>query len=220
MRIRSTACRAQSNGDDWSLSLLYADLSGRKAAGLSCRFAAFGPVLLPPSGDPDRVRFFAIVDDQIVLYTADLAPHPVLTVPGAAQMLYNANPVLDNNGIQYCVIGGQAVNAYVEPLVSLDLDLAVAADQLERVEKLLGEQFSLKRFAHSLDVSTPGSDLRVQVQTDPRYAEFVPRAARRSVLGLVVPVARLEDVLSGKIWAAQDVKRRGQVPQEILARLI
>lgn len=27
-------------------------------------------------------------------------------------------------------LGGQAVNAYVESLVSLDLDLAVAADQL------------------------------------------------------------------------------------------
>ena len=28
----------------------------------------------------------------------------------------------------YCVIGGLAVNAYVEPLVSLDLDLVVVAD--------------------------------------------------------------------------------------------
>ena len=32
---------------------------------------------------------------------------------------------LTEEQIAYCVIGGQAVNAYVEPLVSLDLDLAV-----------------------------------------------------------------------------------------------
>jgi hypothetical protein len=31
------------------------------------------------------------------------------------------------------VIDGQAVNAYVEPLVSLDLDLVVATDQLEQM---------------------------------------------------------------------------------------
>jgi hypothetical protein len=38
--------------------------------------------------------------------------------------------LLKERGIRYCVIGGQAVNAYVEPLVSLDLDLAVAVNQL------------------------------------------------------------------------------------------
>ena len=29
--------------------------------------------------------------------------------------------LLAKNGIRYCVIGGQGVNAYVDPLVSLDL---------------------------------------------------------------------------------------------------
>jgi hypothetical protein len=42
--------------------------------------------------------------------------------------------LLDQRGIQYCVVGGQAVNAYVEPLVSLDLDLVVAVEQIEEVE--------------------------------------------------------------------------------------
>jgi len=36
--------------------------------------------------------------------------------------------VLAENHIRYCVIGGQGVNAYVDPLVSLDLDLVVAAE--------------------------------------------------------------------------------------------
>ena len=43
--------------------------------------------------------------------------------------------LLDENRIRYCVIGGQAVNAYAEPLVSLDLDVAVAASDQERLAR-------------------------------------------------------------------------------------
>lgn len=69
---------------------------------------------------------------------------------------------LDDNGIRYCVIGGQGVNAYVDPLVSLDLNLAIAAEQLEQVEALLkGSGFQLRRHAHSLNVTLPGSSLRL-----------------------------------------------------------
>ena len=67
----------------------------------------------------------------------------------------------------------------------------------------------VEEFPHSLNVAAPGSELRVQIQTDPRYGEFVERASIREVLGLPLPVASLEDVLQGKIWAASDPKRRG-----------
>ena len=116
--------------------------------------------------------------------------------------------LLAEASLRYCVIGGQAVNAFVEPVVSLDLDLAVAAEDLATAEALLGKRFRVERFAHSINVSTPGSDLRVQLQTDPRYAAFVAGASERPVLGLELPVARLEDVLQGKVWAAQDPTRR------------
>ena len=125
--------------------------------------------------------------------------------------------LLNEHSIRYCAIGGQAVNAYVEPLVSLDLDLAVAVDQLTEVEELFGNHFQLRRFPHSLNVSLAGSDLRVQIQTDPRYADFVQRATEREVLGLAMPVASLEDVLRGKIWAVQDPERRGSKRQKDLA---
>jgi len=100
----------------------------------------------------------------------------------------------------------------------------------------------VERFPHSVNVSAPGSDLRVQLQTDSRYAAFVGGASPREVLGLRLPVARLEDVLQGKIWAAQDPTRRpskrlkdladisrllethadlrSRVPDDILSRLI
>ncbi len=90
--------------------------------------------------------------------------------------------LLDEHGIRYCLIDGQAVNAYVEPLVSLALGITVAVEQLPQVEKLLRERFAVEVFPHSLNVSETGSALRVQVQTDPRYGSFVDRAVVRSVL--------------------------------------
>jgi hypothetical protein len=116
--------------------------------------------------------------------------------------------VLDENHIRYCVVGGQGVNAYVEPLVSLDLDIVFAAGDLAKAEAVLGRHFKIERFPHSLNLSAPSSDLRVKIRTDPRYAEFVDRAEIRSVLGVHLPVARIEDILQGKIWAADDESRR------------
>jgi hypothetical protein len=125
--------------------------------------------------------------------------------------------LLDAEDVDYCVIGGQGVNAYVEPLVSLDLDLVVATHDLSRIRTQLEENFRLEIFAHSLNLSLPGSALRVQIRTDPRYAPFVAGAERRNVLGLSMPVAKLEDVLRGKVWAAQDPARRPSKRQKDLA---
>ncbi|SRR6266487_397520 len=125
--------------------------------------------------------------------------------------------LLKKHDVQFCVIGGQAVNAYAEPLVSLDLDLVVAVDQVEKVELLFEQNFIVKRFPHSLNVTIPGSDVRVQIQTDKRYSSFLERASLRSVLGMELPVASVEDVLQGKIWAALDSERRGSKRQKDLA---
>lgn len=101
--------------------------------------------------------------------------------------------------------------------MSLDLGIAVASEDLEAAESLLRAHFSVARFPHSLNVSAPGSELRVQLQTDPRYAPFVLRASVRDVLGLSLPVAALEDVLQGKVWAASDPERRASKRQKDLA---
>ena len=125
-----------------------------------------------------------------------------------AEFLDRLIALFDADSIRYCVVGGQAVNAYAEPVVSLDLDLAVAVDDLVRAEALLRANFSVERHPHSLNVSDAGSDLRVQIQTDPRYSVFAERASLRLVLGIRLSVAALEDVLQGKIWAASDPTRR------------
>ncbi len=134
-----------------------------------------------------------------------------------SNLLENLVSLLNEQGIRFCIIGGQAVNAYAEPLVSLDLDLVVAVGQLEQAEALLESHFDLKRVPRSLNVAVAGSDLRVQIQTDERYGAFVERSMARMVLGLELPVASLEDVLQGKIWAALDPERRGSKRQKDLA---
>lgn len=116
--------------------------------------------------------------------------------------------VFESLGVEFCVIGGTAVNAYSPPVVTLDLDVAIAIRDLPRIEKALAEQFTVQRFAHSVNVAARDSDLRLQIQTDPRYEAFVTRARVRDVLGLRLPVAAPEDVLQGKIWAIQDEGRR------------
>lgn len=125
--------------------------------------------------------------------------------------------VLNGGGVRYCVIGGQGVNAYAEPVVSLDLDLVIAADQLETVESALAKQFVVEQFGHSINVSAPDSDLRVQIQTDPRYFPFLSAAAPHKILGLVLPVASAEDILQGKIWVILDPTRRASKRQKDLA---
>ena len=97
--------------------------------------------------------------------------------------------LLEEHHVRYCVIGGQGVNAYADPVVSLDLDIVVAVDQMPEVEAALTQEFKVERFEHSLNISASGSDLRLQIQTDPRYFDFVERAQTRDVLGMTLQVA-------------------------------
>jgi len=116
--------------------------------------------------------------------------------------------ILEENQLSFCVIGGLAVNAYAEPVVSLDLDLIVVSDRLDELVAILEHRFTVKRQPHSIKVSSPHSDLRIQIQTDARYQAFITHSSRKTVLGYDIPVAALEDVFQGKIWAFLDPARR------------
>jgi hypothetical protein len=122
--------------------------------------------------------------------------------------------LLDDHSIRFCVIDA---NAYVDPLIGFDVDVVVAAEDLDLVERLLADHFRVERFEHSLNVSASDSQLRVQIQMDPRYFAFVPRAMPREVLGVTLQVAAVEDVLQGKLWAFLDETRRGTKRQKDLA---
>jgi hypothetical protein len=95
---------------------------------------------------------------------------------------------LRESRVRYCLIGGQAVNAYVEPLVTLDLDIVVAAEEIESLIAALYREFIVEHFPHTINVSAPKSKLRVQIQTDHRYLPFLDQAEKRNVLDYELPV--------------------------------
>ena len=109
----------------------------------------------------------------------------------------------------YCLIGGLAVNCYVEPVYTLNADLVMIAARLPELTAYLRKHgFQTEEHEHSLNVLTPGSELRIQFSTDERYQVFLDRAVHREVLGVRVRIATLEDVTQGKLWAYGDSRRR------------
>ena len=129
--------------------------------------------------------------------------------------------ILSSAKINYCTVGGLAVNAYVEPVVSLDLDVVVEAKNIDKVSKEGAEKgLKVERFEHSVNLTSSKSDLRIQIQTDPRYQVFLSRASLKEVLGYKMNVASIEDVLLGKVWAYSDEKRRMSKRQKDLADII
>lgn len=126
--------------------------------------------------------------------------------------------ILTKTGSRYCLIGGLAVNAYVEPVVSLDLDIVAAADGIGAICTEAQERgLKVEQFKHSVNITSDRSDLRIQLQTDPRYEKFVSTAEDRNMLGYKMKVARLEDVLQDKVWAYMDKTRRKSKRQKDLA---
>ncbi len=91
----------------------------------------------------------------------------------------------------YCLIGGLAVNCYVEPVYTLDADIVV-----------------IQQHAHAMNDWVPQSDLRIQFTTDERYQDFLDRSVESEVLGIRVRIASLQDVTQGKLWAYSDPQRR------------
>ena len=129
--------------------------------------------------------------------------------------------ILNRTKTAYCIIGGLAVNAYVEPVVSLDLDVVIEAEDIDKVnEEVIKEGFKVSRFEHSVNLTSSKSDLRIQIQMDSRYQEFLSRASSKEVLGYKMNVASLEDILQGKVWAYSDEKRRLSKRQKDLVDII
>ena len=128
--------------------------------------------------------------------------------------------VLKAEKVSFCVIGGLAVNAYVEPVVSLDLDVVLVTGQVNALLPVLKKKFKIERFVNSINVSFKTSDLRIQIQTDERYQSFIKHARKKDVLGYKLPVADIKDIFQGKVWAASDDMRRPSKRQKDLADIL
>ena len=109
----------------------------------------------------------------------------------------------------YCVIGGLAVNTYVRPVFTMDADIVIAADKLPVIRAdLAAAGFALHDEEWSLNAQKAGSELRIQFTKDPRYQPFLAAAVPAKVLGCDALVASLRDLVTGKILAWSDPKRR------------
>jgi hypothetical protein len=116
--------------------------------------------------------------------------------------------ILNRRGA-WCLIGGLAVNCYVEPVYTLDADVVTIALVLPMIkDDLIKAGFLVEEFPHFLNAKMAKSDLRIQFSLDPRYQDFVNDTTIQDVLGQKVPVASLANVVRGKIWAWSDERRR------------
>jgi hypothetical protein len=108
----------------------------------------------------------------------------------------------------WCLIGGLAVNCYLEPVYTLDADV-IAVERLTEIESAMVERgCQTERFPHRLNARRGKDRLNLQFSMAFRYQEFLKNAAPADVLGLRVPVASLSDLVRGKIWAWEDEERR------------
>lgn len=126
---------------------------------------------------------------------------------GRADDLERVVAALRASGHPFCLIGGLAINHYVEPVATLDAGFAVvAADGV--AETLQAQGFNVEHHAHSINSVLPGNRLRIQITTDERYRDFTRRAADAEVFGCRMPVASLDDLVRSKVRAAADPQRR------------
>ena len=127
---------------------------------------------------------------------------------GGATDFATVAEILARHG-SWCLIGGLAVNCYVEPVYTVDADIVVIAQNLNAIaEELRAVGFRVEQFAPSLNAKKATGKLNVQFTQDPRYQDFLARAKPREVLGQTVPVADLKDIVQGKVWAWSDGQRR------------
>ena len=109
-----------------------------------------------------------------------------------------------------------AINSYVTPVFTADCDLVVVASDLEPVLADLREaDWRIKVFPFPINAQRriKGNErsthkLMVQFTRPERYQSFAERAVLREVFGRDLPVACIEDLVQGKLWALSDPSRR------------
>lgn len=122
--------------------------------------------------------------------------------------------ILKEKRIPYCVIGGFAINAYCEPLITLDFDCVIDEKRIGELKEVLKTKgFKVKTHPYTFEIKHPESDLRIQIQRDKRFQEFIKKAKIKKVLGYKIKVASKEDLLISKIWCMKD-KTRNKLKRE------
>jgi len=86
-------------------------------------------------------------------------------------------------------------------MVTLDFDCVVIVEQMEKLkEELKRRKFKIKSYPHTWEITHKTSDVRIQIQGDERYQEFIKKSISHKVLGYTMMIAQKADLLRGKIW--------------------
>ena len=130
------------------------------------------------------------------------------TAGGAGDVLRLVE-ALERAEVAWCAIGGVAVNHWAkEPMVTRDVDLVVAAADVERAKTLLADA-GFKAETHEWSINFTGrSQVSIQLSTEEFYRDFPSRSVPADVHGILMRVASLADTLAGKIAAWRDPQRR------------
>lgn len=141
--------------------------------------------------------------------------------------------VLNEHGVRYVLIGGMAaaLHGSVTPTFVVDITPEMSADNLERLSAALDDLDARIRvdgvpeglpFAHDakslagitmLNLVTRYGDVDIATQPTgiPRYEDWAAKATEITILGVPVPVADLDDIVTSKEAAGRD-KDRAQLP--------
>ena len=123
---------------------------------------------------------------------------------------------LRRQSAEFCVIGGMAVNSYVTPVYTVDLDLVVVTAHLAPVlAELRAADWRITEYPYSINAQRRAgpsertdSLLMVQFSKPEEMQPYIGRAALRPILGLDVPVAALPDLVAAKLAAWAEPRRR------------
>lgn len=134
--------------------------------------------------------------------------------------LANVAAALDARGLQWCLIGGAAVDDYAPPTIYTNcLDAATDGEPGFSLSDLAEKGFRVQVDAPAqiASVTRPGSGhrLRVRLHFAARFALMPRRATRRVILGRTLPVASLSDVVAALLWQRADGGMREQTEAEM-----
>jgi len=151
--------------------------------------------------DPDSESFYSCLMTNRQFYDWQTA--------GGANDVMRLVDALERADLSWCVIGGVAVNHWAaEPMVTRDLDLVVAAADIERAGAILREA-GFHSESHDWSINFTGqSSVSIQLSTEACYRDFPSRAVAADVHGILMRVASLQDTLEGKVRAFSDATRR------------
>jgi hypothetical protein len=128
---------------------------------------------------------------------------------GGADDVMRFVDALERAQIEWCVIGGIAVNHWAEePMVTRDVDFVVATQQIQAAkEALLAAGFRAEEHEWSTNIAC-SSQVAIQLTTEEFYRDYPSRAVGADVHGILMRVASLEDTLAGKVKAWSTPGRR------------